>query len=85
MVATVTASDAVSGVGSFNLTATSSQPDSGTGGGDLPGDIVLNGGSVQLRAETAAGSKSRIYTITATAVDNAGNSTTATATCTATK
>lgn len=85
LVATVTASDAVSGVASLNVTATSNQPDSGTGGGDIPGDIVINGGSVQLRAEIAAGSKSRIYTITATSVDNAGNSRTATATCTATK
>jgi parallel beta-helix repeat protein len=80
-VAVVTASDAGSGVSSLKVTATSNQPDSGTGGGDVPGDIVINGGTVQLRAELSPGTKSRIYTINASATDFAGNTKTATATC----
>ena len=84
-VAVITASDAVSGVASLSVTATSNQPDSGTGGGDVPGDIVINGGTVQLRAELSPGTKSRIYTINAAATDFAGNKTTATATCTVPK
>ena len=84
-VANVTASDALSGVATLSVTAVSSEPDSGTGGGDLPGDVVINGGTVQLRAERSPSGKGRIYTITATAMDVAGNSVTAKATCTAPK
>jgi hypothetical protein len=84
-VAVVTATDALSGVASLKVTATSNEPDSGTGGGDLPGDIVINGGVVQLRAERSPSGKGRIYTITAVAADVAGNSSTATATCTVPK
>lgn len=85
LVATITASDPLSGVASLNVTATSNQPDSGTGGGDLAGDIVINGGTVQLRAEVAPGTKTRTYTINAAATDYAGNARTATATCTVQK
>ena len=81
LVAVVSASDSLSGIGSLTVTATSSEPDSGTGGGDLPGDIVINNGSVQLRAEHAPGSKGRQYTITARAVDLAGNAKQVTSTC----
>jgi hypothetical protein len=84
-VATVTATDSVSGVSSFVVTAASSDPDSGTFPGDVPGDIVINGGTVQLRAERIPGGTGRTYTITATASDFAGNTTTATATCTVPK
>ena len=80
-VATITASDALSGVATLTVTATSSEPDSGTGGGDVPGDIVINGGIVQLRAERSPSGKGRTYTINATAVDVAGNAATSTATC----
>jgi hypothetical protein len=80
-VATVTASDALSGVASFNVTATSSEPDNGTGGGDIAGDIVINGGTVLLRAERAPAGKGRVYTIAVTATDVAGNASTASATC----
>src|SRR5262245_13671160 len=80
-VANITASDARSGVATLTVTATSSEPDSGTGGGDLPGDIVINGGIVQLRAERSPSGKGRTYTINATAVDVAGNVATGTATC----
>jgi nitrous oxidase accessory protein NosD len=84
-VATVTVTDSVSGVSSFSVTATSSDPDSGTSPDDVPGDIVINGGTVQLRAERIPGGTGRIYTITANASDFAGNTTTATATCTVPK
>jgi hypothetical protein len=80
-VATVTASDALSGVASLVVTATSSEPDSGTGGGDVPGDIVISGGTVSLRAERSPSGRGRIYTIVATAADLAGNQTVSTATC----
>jgi hypothetical protein len=81
-VASLIASDSLSGVLSFSVTASSNEPDSGTGGGDLPGDIVINGGVVRLRAERSPSSKgSRIYTITASAIDVAGNTTIATSTC----
>ena len=84
-VATITASDTLSGLASLSVTATSNEPDSGTGGGDVPGDIVINDGVVQLRAERSPGSKGRTYTIFATATDVAGNVTTTTATCTVPK
>jgi hypothetical protein len=80
-VAVVTASDSLSGVASLSVTATSSEPDSGVGGGDLPGDIVIDGGIVHLRAERAPSGKGRTYTISATATDISGNSTTSSATC----
>jgi parallel beta-helix repeat protein len=80
-VASVTGSDSLSGLASLNVSATSSEPDSGTGGGDLPGDIVINGGTVQLRAERSPSGRGRVYTIVATATDAAGNTTTATASC----
>src|SRR5499427_7548407 len=80
-VATVTASDSLSGVAQLTVTAVSSEPDSGTGGGDVAGDVVISDGSVQLRAERSPSGKGRTYTITATASDFAGNIATATATC----
>src|SRR5262249_50583840 len=80
-VASISASDPVSGVLSFTVTATSSEPDSATGGGDVAGDIVINGGTVQLRAERSPSGKGRIYTIVGEAQDVAGNTTTTTATC----
>jgi hypothetical protein len=80
-VATVSASDARSGVATLTVTATSNEPDSGTGGGDVPGDIVINGGTVQLRAERAPSGKGRTYTIVATATDIAGNVASSTSTC----
>jgi pantoate kinase len=80
-VATITASDTVSGLAALTVTATSSESDSGTGGGDVPGDIVINGGMVQLRAERSPSGRGRTYTINATATDMAGNVAGSTATC----
>lgn len=84
-VASVVASDSLSGVLSLNVSASSSEPDSGLGGGDVAGDIVINGGQVFLRAERSPSSKGRVYTIVATAKDVAGNTSSATGTCTVPK
>jgi hypothetical protein len=68
-VANVTASDALSGLAFLNVTASSNPP-------AAPGDIVISGGTVQLRAVRGV-----VYTVVATASDIAGNTTSATATC----
>jgi hypothetical protein len=81
-VAVVRVSDPVSGVarGSFHVTATSNEPMD-------PSDVSItedeNGGLiVELRAERSGDSKSgRIYRLTATAQDLAGNAVTGTAAC----
>src|SRR5262249_24700817 len=56
-VGTETGLDKIPGSGvdpsSFTLDVTSNEPDSGAGPGDLPGDIVLTGLKIQLRAERA--------------------------------
>jgi NHL repeat-containing protein len=81
-VASVIASDAVSGLASASvLTAHSSDPATTPGDATAP-DIVINGSSVKLRAERGGGGAGRIYTLTVTAQDLAGNQATATATCT---
>lgn len=79
--ATVTVADALSGPASFDVTGTSNEP---PGPGET--DIVIEGSgvqprSVQLRSERLGTGTGRIYTLTATASDLAGNATTATATC----
>lgn len=67
--ATLNSSDATSGVESVVLTSiTSNQPDSGQG--DIQANFGTAATSFSLRAE-----KSRIYTITYTATDKAGNKT----------
>jgi hypothetical protein len=80
-VGTVSAADALSGVSSFDVTGTSNEPAN-------PGesDIVITGSNldprdVQLRAERLGTGTGRVYTLTATAADVAGNTTTSTATC----
>jgi hypothetical protein len=82
-VAVVRANDAVSGIapGSFRVTATSNEPMD-------PKDMVVtedvNGGLVvELRAERSGVNKAgRVYQLTATAQDLAGNAVAGTATCT---
>lgn len=83
-VATVTATDALSGVapGSFSVTGTSNEPSN-----SADPDIVIkpngsDGFTVQLRADRLGTGTGRIYTITATATDRGGNTATSTATCT---
>lgn len=81
-VAAVTASDALSGLaGAPAITATSNEPDSGTGDGDRSQDVVIANGTVQVRAERDGHGTGRVYTITASATDLAGNTTTQTVTC----
>jgi hypothetical protein len=84
-IATVTASDALSGLapGSFNVTGTSSEP----AGDPQSPDIVISpngtgGFVVQLRGDRLGNGSGRIYGLTAAANDLAGNATTVTASCT---
>ncbi len=74
-VATVTAMDALSGLapGSFTVTGTSNDP--------ANGQIVISGGPSQFKVQLGA-DKGQIYTLTATAIDLAGNTITQQATCT---
>jgi len=75
-VAKVSATDALSGLASFDVTATSSEPSDP----NTPSIVITASGAqahtVQLMARRGT------YTITPSAVDLAGNSVTATATCT---
>jgi hypothetical protein len=77
----VAATDAESGIapGSFDVTGTSDEPSDAE-------DIVITpteAGSVtvQLRAARLGKKKDRVYTLTATVADLAGNRATATASC----
>jgi hypothetical protein len=83
-VATVNATDALSGVASrsFTVTATSSEPASDPNSPDIV--ITPNGTGfvVQVRADRLASGNGRIYRLNATASDLAGNTATVTASCT---
>ena len=74
-VATVTATDTLSGLapGSFTVTGTSNDP--------ANGQILITGGPSQFKVQLGA-DKGLTYTLTATASDLAGNTATLTATCT---
>jgi hypothetical protein len=81
-VATVSASDPLSGLqpGSFVVTAVSDEPgDSGPNTSVVPDGA--GGFDVLLRAERSAHGLGRTYTISATATDLVGNVATATASC----
>jgi hypothetical protein len=80
-VASVTAADGGAGVAGLTLAATSNEPETGTGDGDIAPDVIVTGGAVQLRAERAGNGAGRVYTITARATDQAGNVATETRTC----
>jgi phosphodiester glycosidase len=81
-VATVTAADALSGIGGFTVTGTSNEPNDPND----PEIVITPNGSggyvVQLQAERLGTGSGRVYTLRATATDLAGNMVTATATCT---
>src|SRR5882724_10834604 len=88
--ATVSASDACSAKVTVRLDSiVSNEPDNGTGDGDQPNDIqATDGGPVPfgsdvrfflLRAERSGGGDGRIYTVTYSAADASGNSTSAVA------
>jgi lactonase family protein with 7-bladed beta-propeller len=79
-VATVTA-DSTAGLASFDVTGTSNEPPDPDGP-----DIVITGSGLQpravaLRARRLGAGTGRVYTLTATATDVAGNTTSSTATC----
>ena len=82
-VATVTATDAPSGLapGSFKVTGTSNEASDPN-----DPDIVItpsgSGFSIQLRADRLGSGTGRVYSLNATAMDLAGNTATSTATCT---
>jgi len=84
-VATVTATDVLSGLapGSLQVTGVSNEPSSDPSDPEIV--ITPNGSggfTVQLQAARLGTGNGRIYTLTAAAMDNAGNSATTTATCT---
>jgi hypothetical protein len=74
-VANVTASDALSGLDrtSFAISAVSNEP--------ADGDLVISGGTVLVRATRSGSGTGREYLLQATALDLAGNRTTAEAIC----
>jgi hypothetical protein len=82
-VATVTAADALSGLdpGSFKVTGASNEPSDS----NKPQIVITPNGSggfvVQLQADRLGTGTERVYTLTATAADLAGNPATVTATC----
>jgi hypothetical protein len=83
-VATVTAADVLSGLaaGSFQVTGASSEPSSDPNDPEIV--IAPNGSggfTIQLQADRLGSGNGRTYTLTATAMDNAGNPVTATTTC----
>jgi len=81
-VATISADDARSGMTAFDVAVTSNEPVGQTGPDvDISGD-GLQPRVVKLRAERLGGGEGRLYSITATATDVAGNTVNATATCT---
>lgn len=80
-VANVNAIDSLSGLFTFKVDATSNEPSKGK-----KPDIVITGSGlqtrvVQLRAERLGSGKGRVYTITASTDDIAGNTAAAAATC----
>lgn len=84
-VAAVTASDAVGGIlpGSFTVTGTSNEPSNDPSDPEIV--ITPNGSGgfvVQLAAERLGTGNGRIYTLTATATNSAGFTTTSISTCT---
>lgn len=80
-VATINASDALSGLAGFDVNTTSNEPLDP----NAPDIVVTGSGSqprtVQLRAWRLGQGRGRIYTINATASDMAGNTATVTANC----
>ncbi|HEV8585064.1 MAG TPA: hypothetical protein VGT02_08850 [Methylomirabilota bacterium] len=86
--ATVNVADTLSGPAGFKLmSVTSSERDSGLGGGDVPNDIqgfVPGTASVRgsLRAERDPSGNGRVYTLTYQGLDQAGNTQTCAATVT---
>jgi len=83
-VATVTARDLLSGVapGSFKITGTSNEPQNPSNPDIVVTPNSLGGLDVQLRADRLGTGTGRVYTLTATASDVAGNTAVRTSICT---
>jgi hypothetical protein len=81
-VASVSAADALSGLatGSLSAVASSNEP-GGADGPDIVISAIANGIDIELRSERLGNGTGRIYSLRATAMDLAGNSGTANATC----
>jgi hypothetical protein len=73
-IADVEATDALSGLGRLWVQVASDEL--------TRGDVVVDGGTVRVRAERDGGGDGRTYTVVATATDVAGNITTHRGTCT---
>jgi hypothetical protein len=73
-IADVPAADSLSGLAGLSVDATADEP--------AADDIVVEGGRVDVRAVRDDKGDGRVYTVTATAVDLAGNQTVATDSCT---
>jgi len=66
----------VCGTATTSVAITSNEPVDGTGDGDTSPDwAIVDAHHVQLRAERAGGGSGRVYTITVTSTDGAGNTT----------
>ncbi|GEM_PF-4956041 len=81
-VATVSASDTLSGMATFDVSAGSNEPAGNHGPVTVVAGTALQPRIVQLRSERSGQGSGRVYTISATAKDLADNTATATATCT---
>ena len=81
-VASVVGTDPVSGLANLTVAASSNEPDSGLDSEDVPGDVLVLGGVVELRAERDENGPGRVYTVSATARDLAGNHVAETSSCT---
>jgi hypothetical protein len=65
------------------MSVTSNEPDNGRGDGDTTGDVVIvDDFHFELRAERSGWGDGRVYTVTYTAEDSSGNTTTSEATVT---
>ena len=81
-VAVVSAQDPVSGVANLHVTATSNEPMDPNDPDAVVQADGLGGFVVELRAARLGAGSGRVYTLTATATDLAGNTRTSTASCT---
>jgi subtilisin-like proprotein convertase family protein len=78
-----TSTDNSGNANTCSITVTSSEPTNGSGDGNTAADWeVVDAHTVRLRAERAGNGTDRVYTITVTCVDAAGNSTSASTTVT---